>query len=82
LNPDFHTSIHVLYSFEKVQKIRFEFIDDDGMGDKDDIGSIETTIGDIMGSMAQTWTGTLAHKGKANRGMCIVRAECLVESND
>jgi hypothetical protein len=52
LNPDFHTSIHILYSFEKVQKIRFEFIDDDGMGDKDDIGHVETTVGEIMGSMA------------------------------
>ena len=52
LNPDFHTSVHVLYSFEKVQKIRFDFIDVDNLGEYDTIGTVDTTIGEIMGSMA------------------------------
>jgi hypothetical protein len=38
LNPDFHDSIKVVYQFEKVQPIKFEVIDDDGMGDFDLIG--------------------------------------------
>jgi hypothetical protein len=54
LNPDFHNSIEVVYSFEKVQEIRFEVIDDDGMGDYDLIGECVTNVGMIMGSRAQT----------------------------
>jgi hypothetical protein len=52
------------------------------MGDHDTIGTIETTIGEIMGSMAQTWSRPLTHNNQKNRGTIIVRAECLVESND
>ena len=54
LNPDFHNSIEIVYKFEKVQEIKFEVIDDDGMGDFDLIGECVTNVGMIMGSRAQT----------------------------
>ena len=50
LNPDFKTKFTVNYFFEKAQKMKFEMIDWDGSGDYDPIGSLETTMGAIMGA--------------------------------
>jgi len=52
LNPDFKTTFNVNYFFEKNQNFKFEVIDDDGSGDYDLIGEIETSLGGIMGSRA------------------------------
>lgn len=52
LNPNFATKISTEYFFEKVQKLKFEMIDGDGSGDFDVIGSIETSMGNIMGARA------------------------------
>ncbi len=41
------------------------------------IGSVETTMGAIMGSKAQTFTEKLSHKDKKNLGTIIVRAEAV-----
>jgi hypothetical protein len=52
LNPKFKTHIPVKYYFEKEQKLIFSLIDEDNNGDFDVIGTVETTMGSIMGSRA------------------------------
>ena len=52
LNPDFEQALTVAYFFEKLQKLRFEIIDDDGSGSYDKIGEIETSMGALMGAKA------------------------------
>lgn len=82
LNPDFKTSMTLNYFFEKVQNLKFEIVDDDGSGSYDVIGTLETTMGKIMGSRGQTFESALSHNGStANRGTLIVRAETINESN-
>ena len=50
LNPNFEQAIEIQYYFEKKQDLKLEMIDDDGSGSPDMIGSIETTMGAIMGA--------------------------------
>ena len=51
LNPDFETCFTLAYWFEKVQKYKFQFVDvDSSTGQGDDIGSVEVTMGDLMGA--------------------------------
>ena len=50
LNPDFEQALTIQYFFEKKQELKFEMIDDDGNGSYDMIGSIETSLGAIMGA--------------------------------
>ena len=55
LNPDFTTTITLSYFFEKAQNLKFEMIDQDCDKDHNDydlIGSVETTMGNIMGARA------------------------------
>ena len=54
LNPDFTARITLNYFFERAQKLKFEMIDGDcsHTGDFDLIGSVETTMGNIMGARA------------------------------
>ena len=66
LNPDFKTTIQALYFFERNQKFKFEVVDDDGSGSSDPIGSVETTMGNIMGSRAQTYVTDLIGHGKSH----------------
>ena len=79
LNPDFTRAFEMSYYFEKSQEIRFLMIDGDGDGSYDTIGSVETTIGKVMGSKQQTFTDTLYHNGKSG-GTIIVKAEAVQES--
>ena len=81
LNPDFEKALEVAYFFEKLQKLKFVLIDDDGSGSYDTIGEIETTMGALMGAKAQTFSAPLVYKGNANRGTIIIRAEAIQESN-
>ena len=43
-------------------------IDGDGAGDYDVIGEVDVTMGTLMGSRAQVWTGELTYQGHSNRG--------------
>ena len=55
LNPDFTTRITLNYFFEKAQRLKFEMIDQDCDKDHNEfdmIGSLETTMGSIMGAKA------------------------------
>ena len=54
-------------------------IDGDGDYRYDDIGEIETSMGQIMGCKQQTFSGTLMHDGQS-RGTIIVKAEAVHES--
>ena len=56
-------------------------IDDDGSGSYETIGEVETSMGAVMGAKAQTFSAPLTHKGSANRGTIVVRAEAVQESN-
>ena len=61
LDPDFEQALTVAYYFEKLQKLKFDIIDDDGSGSYDMIGSIETSMGALMGAKAQTFSEPLTH---------------------
>ena len=52
LNPDFEQALTVAYYFEKLQKLKFTIIDDDGSGTYDTIGEVETSMGALMGAKA------------------------------
>ena len=86
LNPDFEKAIDIDFFFEKSQWLRFEFIDDDG-GDSDDpyydiIGASTCLLSEVMASKGQTVSKALLVPGKRKqRGMVIVRAEAIKESN-
>lgn len=72
------------YIFESRQDIRFDIYDDDGNGDQDDyIGTVETSLGALMG--AQSMTSILPIKNlqnpKLDYGKLIVRCEKLEDSN-
>ena len=82
LNPDFQTSFEVPYFFEKVQNYKFVMIDGDGDGDYDTIGEVETTMGQLMGALKQTFTADLKKNGQANRGQLIVRTQAIQQSNE
>lgn len=84
LNPNWNTNIQMLYQFEKVQRIKFEIIDEDVNGTFDLQGVVETTMGEVMGAVAQTYKAPLKMPNQAKQmklGEIIVRAESLQESN-
>lgn len=61
LNPEFKTAITLFYQFEVHQHLRIEVQDYDSPGKFDLIGSIETTVGNIVGSKDFTFNADL-HK--------------------
>lgn len=84
LNPDFVTHFEMDYYFEKEQRIKVEVYDVD-LTELEHIGSIETSLGAIMGSMNTTLMGDLYLPNKAkpkSRGKIILRAEKVATSND
>lgn len=56
-------------------------IDGDGDGDYDELGTVDTTMGKIIGAKAQVWTGNLLHKDR-DGGKIIVRSEVVQQSNE
>jgi hypothetical protein len=72
------------YSFERTQKLKFEVVDDDDGkgGNVDIIGTVQTTMGQVMGARQQTFQSDLTLEGqKKSRGKIIVRGEGLENSN-
>ena len=58
--------------------MKFEMIDWDGQGDYDLIGSIETTMGAIMGAKHQVLQSNLSFgNDNKKRGSIIIRAEAV-----
>ena len=58
LNPDFVTYFFMDYYFEKDQRIKIEVFDVD-ITELEHIGNIETSLGEIMGSVGTTLIGDL-----------------------
>ena len=79
MNPDFANALTVRYYFEKVQNFKFEMVDIDLNGRFDMIGSLEVTMGTLMGSPSQMFQGDLSHNGDSNRGKLIVRTLAINE---
>jgi len=50
---------------------------DDEYGGGEEIGYIETTLGNIMGARQQTFTADLVKGGKTNNGQIIIRADAV-----
>ena len=73
LNPDFKTTIKVDYMFETKQPLRFEVYDVDVHTENDLIGTVESSVGEIMGARKQTVTLDLQHKSKKSTGKLIIR---------
>ena len=76
LNPDFETSIRVDYFFEKNQKMKAELFDcDDEKTLKGDyLGSVDFTLGDILGSQYNLKVFSIMLK-KKKHGRMIIRVE-------
>ena len=65
LNPDFEKSFIMGYYFERHQPLKFEIMDGDNGGNNfQPIGTMETTLGGIMGSKNQTFITDLMCHGK------------------
>ncbi|CAD8105544.1 unnamed protein product [Paramecium sonneborni] len=74
LNPNFTKTFIIDYFFECQQPLKFIVNDDDGKGQFDFIGSVETTLGRIAGSRDQVLIIDLT-KGSKKTGSLIVKAE-------
>ena len=79
LNPIFKKTFILDYIFEEKQSLRFEVWDNDASSGDDLIGSVETSLGNIVGSRNQICILDVKHKEK-NRGKLIVRADKVKDS--
>jgi len=87
LNPDFPDQIILTYHFERQQHLLIQIFDrdtnDEDLTKQDFIGSVETTVGTVMGSRGAMWKGSLTKKeSSSNRGEVILRAEEISQTND
>ena len=84
LNPTYQKTFQLDFIFESRQDIRFDIFDDDGNGDNDDfIGTVETTVGALMGATSMTSILNIQNPkfNKADNGKLIIRCEKLEDSN-
>ena len=80
LNPIFKKTFIVDYIFEEKQALKFEVWDHDTSGSDDLIGSVESSLGTIVGARNQVCILDLhCPKSKAPRGKLIVRADKVKE---
>lgn len=82
LNPNWSQTFVVDFVFEQNQPIKIEVVDIDGDKSFDLIGTVETTVGKLMGAKNQTMIADLKDKkGKAG-GKLILRAERVSQSKN
>lgn len=82
LDPDFKTAVQIFYKFEVQQHIRFEVIDSDGPTKFDLEGTLDTTVGRLMGAKDFTFSANLMKEGdKSIRGQIIVMGVPIKQSN-
>lgn len=85
LNPDFAKKFVLDYYFEELQKLQFRVYDVDSqnssLDNQDYLGSMECTLGEIVGSSGGRLDKPLQGVGK-NAGNIIVRAEEVSSCND
>lgn len=85
LNPDFAKKFILDYYFEELQKLRFQVYDVDSpnapLDQQDYLGSMECTLGEIVGSAGSKIDKPLQGAGR-NAGRIVVRAEEVSTCND
>ena len=82
LNPNFTTSFYINYYFEVKQRLKFEVQDDDGKGNFQLIGEVETTVGAVAGAQNQTSILDLHSNGTKSTGKIIVRVDRVKDSRE
>ncbi|XP_073229947.1 copine-8-like isoform X2 [Porites lutea] len=86
LNPDFVKTFIIHYFFEEMQKLRFEVYDIDKkssrLSDHDFIGSMECTLGSIVGEFGGRLQKSLVNPKIKRTGTMIVTAEELSDCKD
>ena len=84
LDPQFSKTIYLDYRFEEVQKIQFSVFDVDNesqtLDDDDFLGSMETTLGQIVS--ASTYTKSLISKRSNEAGTITIQAEEVAQSRE
>lgn len=82
LNPDFKKTIEAFYQFEVNQSVKIEVVDSDGGSKSELIGSVETTMGSLVGSKDFTYTANLSKAGsKATTGQVICKIVPIKQSD-
>ncbi|CAD8183858.1 unnamed protein product [Paramecium pentaurelia] len=81
LNPNFAKTFIIEYYFECQQPLKFICNDDDGNGQFDFIGSVETTLANIAGARDQLLMLNLSN-GNKKTGVLIIRADQVRMIND
>ena len=64
MNPNFEKSITIGYYFERCQPLKFELVDDEGKHPL--MGSVETTLGAVIGAPNQTFVAKLTIPGSSD----------------
>lgn len=77
LNPKFAKKILMRYHFEQIQKLRFEVYDIDPIGGNDHLGSLDTTLADIVASRGSQFKKPLVGGPRRKPGYLIVDVEEL-----
>lgn len=80
LNPKFAKKILMQYHFEQIQKLRFEVIDIDPLGSHDFLGSLDTTLADIVTSRGSSFKQPLVGGPRKRPGYLIVDVEEITSS--
>ncbi|XP_074646733.1 copine-8-like isoform X2 [Tubulanus polymorphus] len=86
LNPDFVKKFILDYFFEECQKLRFDVYDKDDpsahLDRQDFLGSMECTLGQVVGSAGGRFTARLTGASRSNRGQITVSAEEISSLKD
>lgn len=77
LNPKFAKKILLQYHFEQIQKLRFEVLDIDPIGGHDFLGSLDTTLADIITSRGSCFKQALVGGPRKRPGYLIIDVEEL-----
>ncbi len=81
LNPIFKKTFIIDYIFEERQSLKFEVWDHDTTDGDDLIGSVESSLGSIVGAKNQVMILDLKSKNNQPRGKLIVRADKVKDSS-
>jgi hypothetical protein len=80
LNPNFTKTFILDFYFEVKQKLKFEIVDIDGPNEKEFVGEVFTTLGEIVGSKNQTAIFDIHAKGKKT-GKLVIKCEKVARNS-
>ena len=75
VNPNFETTFAVDFVFEVQQPLKFEVAEIDASNNSEIIGSVETSLGAIMGAKGQTLGLELRNNTTKSKGKIILKGE-------